>query len=72
MSTLTDDQLTAIQNVVDRVANYQDGAPEGTVADELRTGLDEAGVTLDDAQVDRLARAIDGADGDVSASDVLS
>lgn len=72
MSTLTDDQLTAIQNVVDRVANYQDGAPEATVADELRKGLDEAGVTLDDAQVDRLAQAIDGADGDVSASDVLS
>ncbi|MDF1703895.1 MAG: hypothetical protein P1U38_03915 [Aeromicrobium sp.] len=46
--------------------------PEATVADELRKGLDEAGVTLDDAQVDRLAQAIDGADGDVSASDVLS
>lgn len=71
MSTLTDDQLTAIQNVVDRVANYQDGAPEGTVVEELRKGLDEAGVTLDVDQVDRLAQAIDGADGDVSASDVL-
>ncbi len=71
MSTFTDDQLTAIQNVVDRVANYQDGAPEGTVAEELRKGLDEAGVTLDGDQVDRLAQAIDGADGDVSASDVL-
>ncbi|MEG9226541.1 hypothetical protein [Aeromicrobium sp. Sec7.5] len=71
MSTLTDEQLTAIQNVVDRVANYQDGAPEGTVAEELRKGLDEAGVTLDGDQVDRLAKAIDDADGDVSASDVL-
>ena len=71
MSTFTDDQLTAIQDVVDRVANYQDGAPEGTVAEELRKGLGEAGVTLEDDQVDRLAQAIDGADGDVSASDVL-
>ncbi len=71
MSTFTEDQLEAIQNVVDRVSSYQDGAPEGTVADELRKGLDEADVTVEEDQLDRLAQAIDAADGDVNASDVL-
>ncbi|GAA1725186.1 hypothetical protein [Aeromicrobium alkaliterrae] len=71
MSTFTDDQLEAIQNVVDRVASYQDGAPSGTVAEELRKGFDEAGVTVEEDQLDRLAQAIDAADGDVTASDVL-
>ena len=38
------DQLEAIQVVVDRVTSWQDGAPEGTVAQELRDGFAEAGV----------------------------
>ncbi len=61
----------AIQRVVDRVGAYQDGAPEGTVETELRKGLDEAGVTLEDDQIVALAEAIESADGDVDAASVL-
>lgn len=64
-------QLEAIQNVVDRVGAYQDGAPEGTVENELRSGLTEAGVQVADADVVTLANAIESADGDVSAAEVL-
>lgn len=64
-------QLEAIQNVVDRVGAYQDGAPEGTVETELRSGLTEAGVQVADADVVTLANAIESADGDVDASAVL-
>ncbi len=64
-------QLEAIQNVVDRVGAYQDGAPEGTVETELRSGLTEAGVQVADADVVTLANAIESADGDVSAAEVL-
>ena len=64
-------QLEAIQNVVDRVGAYQDGAPEGTVEKELRSGLTEAGVEVADQDVVTLAEAIESADGDVSASEVL-
>jgi hypothetical protein len=71
MSTPNQDQLKAIQNVVDRVAGYQDGAPASTVAEELRKGFAEAGVDVSDDQVDRLATAIDDADGDVSAEQIL-
>jgi hypothetical protein len=64
-------QLEAIQNVVDRVGAYQDGAPEGTVEKELRSGLTEAGVEVADQDVVTLAEAIESADGDVSAAEVL-
>jgi hypothetical protein len=68
---MDNDKLEAIQNVVDRVSSYQDGAPEGTVEKELRAGLDEAGVELDDPQVSSLAAAIEENPGEVTASDVL-
>jgi hypothetical protein len=68
---MDDDKLEAIQNVVDRVSSYQDGAEDRVVADELRTGLTEADIDLDDAQVQRLASAIEAAEGEVRATDVL-
>ena len=48
-------ELEAIQLVVDRVSSWQDGATEGTVAEELRKGFDEAGVEVEPDEVDRLA-----------------
>lgn len=69
---MSNEEIEAVQAVVDRVSAYQDGAPEGTVEKELRSGFEEAGVTLDDAEVTRLAEAIDANDGNVSAADVLS
>ncbi|RLV49648.1 hypothetical protein D9V37_06935 [Nocardioides mangrovicus] len=65
------DRNEAIQNVVDRVSSYQDGAPEGTVEKELRSGADEAGLELSDAEVSALAQAIEQHGGDVSVAEVL-
>ncbi|CAN5398357.1 hypothetical protein BH09ACT10_BH09ACT10_06610 [soil metagenome] len=62
----------AIQAVVDRVSSYQDGAPEGTVKTELLKGFDEAGVSVDDADVDKLAGAIESDNGSVDAATVLN
>ncbi len=68
---MDNDKLEAIQNVVDRVSSYQDGAPEGTVEKELRNGLGEAGVDLEDQQVGALASAIEDNPGEVTVGDVL-
>ena len=70
-STHSSDELEAIQAVLDRVSSYQDGAPEGTVAKELKTGFDEAGLTISDEDVTKLADAIEEEHGAVQASDVL-
>jgi hypothetical protein len=66
------DRTEAIQGVVDRVSSYQDGAPEGTVEAELRSGLGEAGVDLDDGQIIGLAEAIESEHGSVRVTDVLA
>lgn len=68
---MTDDKTETVQAVVDRVSSYQDGATEGTIADELRRGLDEAGVEMPDDQVQKLADAIEDAHGEVFVTDVL-
>lgn len=68
---MSNEKLEAIQAVVDRVSSYQDGAPEGTVEDELRNGLSEAGVELDDSKIKRLAEAIEAEHGSVSAGKVF-
>ena len=64
-------QNEAIQAVVDRVSSYQDGAPEGTVAEELVKGFGEAGVEVPSDQVDALASAIEENDGEIDVSAVL-
>lgn len=69
---MTNENTEAVQAVVDRVSSYQDGAPEGTVEKELRSGLEEAGVSLDDAEITRLASAIESEHGNVSVAEVLS
>jgi hypothetical protein len=69
---MTDERIQAIQAVVDRVSSYQDGAPEGTVARELREGFGEAGVEVSDDEVGRLADAIEDEHGAVSAAEVLA
>lgn len=71
MGTHSSEELEAVQNVVDRVTSWQDGAPEGTVESELRKGLDEAGVSLDDGDVTRLASAIEDEHAAIDAAEVL-
>ena len=68
---MTDERIEAIQAVVDRVTSWQDGAPEGTVEDELVKGFDEAGVDVSQDEVRTLADAIEARHGAVQAADVL-
>lgn len=69
--TMTDENIEAVQAVVDRVSSYQDGAPEGTVEEELRKGLQEAGASLDEGDITTLAAAIEEQNGTVDAARVL-
>ncbi|WP_028651704.1 hypothetical protein [Nocardioides halotolerans] len=71
MPAHSDEELEAIQVVVDRVSSYQDGAPEGTVEHELTDGLSEAGVEVSKEDVARLAGAIEERHGAVDARSVL-
>jgi hypothetical protein len=66
------EKFEAIQAVVDRVTSWQDGATEDTVEQELRDGFSEAGVDVPDADVKKLADAIQDEHGAVSAQEVLS
>jgi TRAP-type C4-dicarboxylate transport system substrate-binding protein len=69
---MSNEQIQAIQAVVDRVTSYQDGATEGTVERELRDGFSAAGVEVSDVDTRRLADAIESEHGAVSAEEVLS
>jgi len=72
MTTTRDSaELEAIQGLVDRVTSYQDGAPEGTVERELRKALAETDVELSDAEIAKLASAIEDEHGAVDAASVL-
>lgn len=64
--------MTAIQAVADRVTSWQDGATEGTVADELRRGAEEVGVDLSDDEVRALADVIEDKHGAVDVQQVLA
>jgi hypothetical protein len=71
MTTHSSDELEAIQNVVDRVSSYQDGAPEGTVEKELRHGFTEAELQVGDEDLGALVAAIEADAGQVDAAAVL-
>ena len=71
MSDYESEQIEAIQNVVDRVAAYQDGATEVVVEEELRKGFDEVAVEVQPDDVTKIADAIEAEDGDVSVQDLL-
>ncbi len=66
-----DERMEAIQAVVDRVTSWQDGATEGTVAEELRRGADEVGIEMSDDEIRRLADEIEDRHAAVSAAEVL-
>jgi hypothetical protein len=69
---MTEEKTEAMQAVVDRVTSWQDGAPEGTVEAELRSGFDQAGVEVDDDDITKLADAIESRHGAVQVTEVLS
>ena len=66
------DKITAVQAVVDRVSSWQESATEGTVDTEIRKGLGEVGVELDDDQIARLVQAIEDKAGEADAGEVLA
>ena len=68
---MTDERTEAIQAVVDRVTSWQDGATEGTVADELRRGADKVGVDLTEDEITRLADVIEDRHATGSVAEVL-
>ena len=69
---MSNEKTEAMQAVVDRIGSYQDGAPEGTVEQELTNGFVEAGVEVADDDVRRLAEAIEDKHGTIDVKDVLS
>jgi hypothetical protein len=71
MSERSSEEFEAVQAVVDRVTSWQDGATEGTVAEELRKGFQEVGVEVSDDEVATLADAIEDKHGAVDAASVL-
>jgi len=52
----------AQQAVVDRVLSWQEGAPTGTIREELRRAAAEVGVEVDEAWLDEKAEQISNAD----------
>ncbi len=62
--------MAALQGVVERVASYQEAAPEGTVEKELREALAATDLELDDNQVVALAEAIEARDKSTDTVDV--
>ena len=71
MTERSSEEMEAVQAVVDRVTSWQDGAEEGTVAEELRKGFEEAGVEVSSDEVAKLADAIEDEHGAVDAASVL-
>lgn len=72
MTERTSEENEAVQAVVDRVTSWQDGATEGTVAEELRKGFAESGIEVTEDEVSKLADAIEDEHGAVDAADVLA
>ncbi len=70
MAHLSDEHLKAAQAVVDRVGAYQESAPDRDTAKELRDGMAEAGVSLEDQDLAALVEAIDDR-GVVDVAEVL-
>jgi hypothetical protein len=69
--TYSSEQLEALQNAVDRVGAYWDGATEDTVEVKLREALSEVGVDVPDDDATKLADAIESEHGTVDVSSVL-
>lgn len=57
----------AAQKAVETATSWDYSAGETKIADKLREGLEEAGVTVDDVEFDRLVDAIDDVSQDETA-----
>lgn len=71
MSQMSPEKAETVQRVVEHVESWEYSAEDDTVEQRLREGLGEAGVELEDAQVQRLVEAISHGQGPVKVTDVL-
>ena len=67
----TDPRAEALQAVFERVNSWQDTAADGTVEKELREGLTEAQIALDDADVQKLIDEIENKGGHENVLEVV-
>lgn len=55
---VADARQEAAEHVVERVESWDEGAEPGTVRRDLEEGMAQAGVSVDDAELDRMAEDI--------------
>lgn len=67
---MSDEKMQAVQRVVEHVESWEYSAEDDTIEKRLREGLSEAGVELEESQVQQLVEAISG-EGPVHADRVL-
>lgn len=70
MTNHSDEKLNALQGLVERVASYQESAPEGTIEKELRDALAQTDLELSDEEIVTVADAIDARDTSTANVDV--
>lgn len=66
---VTDARQEAAERVVERVNQRDDGAPPETVREHLEEGLEEAGVPVEESELDRVSEKIHD-EGSSEAPDV--
>lgn len=54
----SDARQEAAEHVVDRVGSWDEGAEPDTVREDLRDGMEQAGVEVDRAELDRMSEEI--------------
>lgn len=55
---VTDARREAAEHVVERAESWDEGAQPETVREDLKEGMDQAGVQVEDAELDRIAQEI--------------
>ncbi|WP_256842175.1 hypothetical protein [Ornithinimicrobium cryptoxanthini] len=66
---VSDARQEAAENVVERVESWDEGAEPATVRENLEEGMEEAGVQVEDAELDRMSEDIHD-DGSTEAPEV--
>lgn len=69
--TRSNEELEAMQAVVQRVVSYQDGATEGTTEKELRSAFGETDIDPTEDEITKLVDAIEADPASAHAASVL-
>lgn len=70
MTDHSEEKLTALQGVVERVASYEETAPQGTIEEKLRNAIADTDLEVSDAEITTIAEAIDARDHSTDTVDV--